>query len=88
MAKAKAIIEELAEVSGEDTILFPDLEKALVGITYRFGQRPLACYDMKKIISILMKDGMTKEEAWEYFSYNTLGAWVGDTTPCFINMDF
>ena len=31
-----------------------------------------------------MKDGMSEEESIEYFEYNQIGAWVGDTTPCFL----
>jgi hypothetical protein len=27
---------------------------------------------------------MTEEEAEEYFSFNTLGAWVGEHTPLFL----
>ena len=27
---------------------------------------------------------MTEEEAYEYYNYNMLGAWVGDGTPAFI----
>jgi hypothetical protein len=32
-----------------------------------------------------MDDGMTDEEAIEYFEYNQIGAWVGEQTPCFIS---
>jgi hypothetical protein len=31
-----------------------------------------------------MADGMTEEEAVEYFEYNVLGANVGPTTPIFV----
>lgn len=44
------------------------------------------CYDMDWIIQKLMKrDGMTHEEAVEYFEYNQLGAYVGKQTPIFLN---
>ena len=29
-------------------------------------------------------DGMSEEEAYEYYNFNMLGAWVGDGTPAFI----
>jgi len=32
----------------------------------------------------MVKDGMTYEEAVEYFEYNQMGAWVGERTPCFL----
>ena len=30
------------------------------------------------------RDEMTYEEAYEFFSYNIIGAWVGEYTPVFI----
>jgi hypothetical protein len=41
-------------------------------------------YDHEKIITILMvRDGMTREEAYEFFDFNILGAYVGDRTPIY-----
>ena len=35
---------------------------------------------------ILMHDNKwSEEEALEWFDFNTIGAWVGDDTPIFIN---
>ena len=35
---------------------------------------------------ILMHDNKwSEEEALEWFHFNTIGAWVGDKTPIFIN---
>ena len=56
----------------------------IIGSVERFGQEPIICYDKNKVLKKNMKDGMTEEEAVEYFEYNQLGAWVGDTTPCFL----
>jgi len=30
---------------------------------------------------------MTEDEAREYFDFNTIGAWYGETTPCFIRTE-
>jgi hypothetical protein len=36
-------------------------------------------------INILIeKDGMTEEQAMEYFDFNVVGAWMGETTPIFL----
>ena len=35
----------------------------------------------------LIDDGMSIEEAEEFFEYNQLGAWVGETTPVFITLN-
>jgi len=69
----------------EDVLLCDGLEKAFVGICYRFNQEPIAIYDIDKIIQIYCRrDGMTHEEAEEFFQFNVIGAWVGDRTPAFI----
>jgi hypothetical protein len=36
------------------------------------------------VLEILVySDGMTYDEAVEFFEFNVLGAWVGDETPAF-----
>jgi hypothetical protein len=74
--------EEVAELNPE--ALFADgLDAALIGVVERACHSPVALYDRDKCIDILAKQGMTHEEAVEFFEYNTLGAWVGDQTPAF-----
>lgn len=69
----------------EEPILLADgFEEAFIGIGYQFN-RPMAVYDTDKCFEILMRDGMTEEEAREYFEFNVLGAYVGDYTPMFLN---
>ena len=70
----------------QDVLLCDGLEKAFLGLCYRFGQKPIAVYDRDKIIKIYReRDGMTYEEAEEFFEFNVIGAWVGDQTPAFIS---
>lgn len=59
-------------------------DEAIIGVVNRFTQSPLVLYDEKKCIKILMKQGMTQDEAEEYFEFNVIGAWVGDMTPYFM----
>lgn len=82
-------LEELREYHSEaadgGALLADGLEEAFIGICRRFGQEPLAAYDYEKVLSILMKrDGMTYEEAVEFFDFNIIGAWAGEGTPVFI----
>ena len=57
----------------------------IVGVAYRFGVGPVIAYDMDGIINSMVKeDGMSYSSAEEYFHFNTLGAWVGEGTPIFI----
>jgi len=59
-------------------------DEAILGVVQRMGIQAI-CYDENKVIEILMdRDEMTYEEAVEYFDFNIAGAWVGDSTPFFL----
>jgi hypothetical protein len=60
-------------------------DEAVVGIVSRIDRDPVVCYSVSKIIEILMEDGMDEEEAYEYYEYNILGAYMGETTPMFLD---
>ena len=77
--------EKLDEHIGDDySILLADgLDEAFIGIGWQFNT-PLAVYDRDKCMEILESQGMTPEEAQEYFYFNTQGAYVGEQTPIFI----
>ena len=77
--------EKLDEHIGDDySILLADgLDEAFIGIGWQFNT-PLAVYDRDKCIEILESQGMTPEEAQEYFYFNTQGAYVGEQTPIFL----
>jgi len=62
------------------------LKKAFLGIGRRCGQPDIAVYSIPKVLEILQEDGMTHEEAVEYFEFNTLGAWVGEETPMWLQL--
>lgn len=56
----------------------------MIGIGRQFN-RELVVYDEAKCLDILVKrDGMSPEEAREFFEYNTAGSWVGEGTPMFL----
>ena len=71
----------------EEALLADGFEEAFLGVSEVFGRPPLATYDRDKCIDILVKrDGMTYEEAVEYFDFNVTGAWVGDGTPIYLTL--
>ncbi len=75
--------EELAEAN-EAALLADGFEDALIGYVQVFSHPPVALYDRNKCIEILMKrDGMTEDDAEEFFEFNVQGAWVGENTPAF-----
>jgi len=64
-------------------LLADGFEDAYIGVVYIFN-KVLSVYDMDLCLDILVKrDGMTREEAQEYFDFNVLGAYVGEDTPAF-----
>jgi hypothetical protein len=74
--------EVIADVD-EEILLADGFEDALAGYV-RVFTRTAALYDHEKCISILVKrDGMSYEEAHEYFEFNVVGAYVGEHTPAF-----
>lgn len=77
--------QKVEEIIGEDeSVLLADgFENAFIGIGQQFG-KPISVYDRGKCIRILEEQGMSPEEAEEYFSFNTEGAWVGEQTPIFL----
>lgn len=81
----KTIRDAINEMDGEFLLLEPaSMDAAIVGLVSGFGMQDVVCYDRDKVIEILMQDGMSEEEAEEYFSYNIEGAYMGDATPMFL----
>ena len=68
----------------EEALCCDGADEAIVGICHQFGRPPVAVYDLKRYIQILVDGGMTEEEAEEYWSFNVVGAWMGEGTPVFI----
>ena len=87
----EAVREYLEEVNPE-AMLFDGLEDALVGTCDRIGQPTLAAYDYDKCIEILAKDMTDSDDddpytmAVEYFDFNVIGAYIGESTPVFIRI--
>ena len=66
----------------EIEILFCDgYDDAIIGLGQSFNTYKVI-YDRNKILAILEND-MTDEEAIEFFEYNIIGAYVGESTPIF-----
>ena len=74
---------EIAEQYPE-LLVADGFDKAIIGVSTSFNKMSVA-YDTNKCIKILMsRDKMSREEALEYFEYNVVGSYVGDSTPSFI----
>ncbi len=77
----------LDQLSEDETVVFlepEDYDLAIVGIAREFGRPPRIAYAVPRILAMLKQQGMSDEEAVEYFDFNTAGAYMGEGTPVFI----
>ena len=69
-----------------DTLVADGFDEAIIGIGRQFNKN-LVIYDEDKCIEILMeRDGMSEEEAIEFFEFNVVGAYVGEYTPIYLRI--
>jgi hypothetical protein len=77
-------VEEIEDINPE-ALLCDGFDEAIIGMAERINLGPVVAYDVDKMLNIMVeRDGMTYEEAMEYFDYNILGAWMGENTPVYI----
>ena len=85
-AMRKASISRNMEII-EGALTADGFEKALLGFGYQFNT-PVAVYSRDRCLHVLMeRDGMNREDAIEYFDFNVAGAWVGASTPVFLQSE-
>lgn len=85
-AKAQSIRQACIDLADcDEPLLFLEgHDNAIIGITERGGVA-LVVYDSEKVLRRLRKrDGMSKDEADEFFAYNIAGTWMGAQTPIFL----
>lgn len=78
-------LDEILERLDPDVLKADGFDDAVIGVASRCGSSDVLAYDVEKIILKLMLDGMSREEAEEFFEFNILGAYVGEYTPVFIS---
>ena len=66
-----------------DLLTLDGFDEAILGVVERINLL-VVCYDRNKIIQILMRD-MSEEEAWEYYQFNILYAYMGEHTPVYLD---
>ncbi len=73
------LLEGIVEYYADEEILKADgFDDAVIGVDEKTMR---LIYSVGRCIEILVEDGMTMEDAIEYFDFNVSGAWVGDKTP-------
>jgi hypothetical protein len=68
----------------DEALLANGFEGALIGFGFQF-HAAVAIYDYERCLDILQqRDGMSADEAQEFFEFNVIGAWMGVNTPVFM----
>ena len=84
----RAEAEGLLENMDEDALFMDGYDDAILGIGAQFTKGPYVVYNREKCIQILVdRDGMSYDEAEEFFQFNTEGAWVGEKTPIIVTTE-
>ena len=66
-----------------DLLTLDGFDEAILGVVERIDLQ-VFCYDRNKILNILMRD-MNLDEAMEYYEFNILGAYMGESTPVYLD---
>jgi hypothetical protein len=68
-------------------LLADGFELAILGHVEQNNGSQVACYNRAACIEILVtRDGMSHDEAEEYFQYNVEGAYMGEDTPIYLHV--
>ncbi len=73
------------ELDGEDALVADGLDECIIGVVQIFNKR-LVLYDQMKVIAKLVADGMSEDEAVEWYEFNIIGAYMGEGTPAFATL--
>lgn len=76
--------DEIAKIN-PDALFCDGFDDAILGIAETPNHGPVVAYSIETMLQIMVeRDGMTHEEAYEYFDVNIRRAYVGDNTPIYI----
>lgn len=77
----RELIHDRAEDIDNEVILWNGFDDAIMGTVRVFTGPEVVLYSYKKILESLMSEGMSDEEAQEYFDFNVIGGYLGEGTP-------
>ena len=80
---AREWLDELADLRGLELVTVDGFDAEIMGVAQSFD-RTVVVYDLALMLEQLEAQGMTPEEAREYFEFNIVGAYVGDASPAFL----
>lgn len=79
--------ERILELYPDQEFLMADgFDDCVLGVMERIGMEPIIVYDKEKVIQKLMEDGISEEDALDYYYFNIIGAFMGELTPGFVEL--
>lgn len=81
----KEILDRLLEINPQ-AVIIEGLDEAIIGYTQNNGFPNVAVYDTELCVSLLSSNGMSLEDAVDYFEYNVLGSHFGENSPIFVSL--
>ena len=80
--QAREVVERGLQELNPEALFMDGLDDAILGIGNQYSKPPVVVYDESRILNVLMDEqGMSHDEAWEWYSFNIAGAWIGENTP-------
>ncbi len=82
-------VDDLIDTLDEAVVLEPRAlwDKAVIGVAYRADGMRVLAYSAHLCLAALVADGMSEQEAMDWFYFNVNCAWTGPGTPVFIDYD-
>ena len=80
-------MSEIADRIGEEyegALIMDDYDECIMGVCNTSGY-PRVVYNTEMVIENLISQGMSHEEAIEFHDFNQVGAYVGESTPIFVD---
>ena len=78
---SKKLIEFMKDLNPE-ALKVDGFDDCICGIVHTF-HGAVFVYNVGAMISQMMWQGMTEDDAYEYFDYNIIGAYMGEFTPVY-----
>ena len=77
---AKRVLDQLSDLNPE-AVLFDNMNSALIGVGYISDAEPVAVYSKARIYNKLLADGLSPEDADEYYTGRFVSVRAGAHTP-------
>ena len=80
--RLNVLLNQAPKQADEGALFADGFDEAIMGIDSKSGR---VIYSVEKMINLLReRDDMDYEDAREYLDFNTIGAYVGEMTPIYM----